>query len=252
MAVIFPIVKKCQYNYRIMKKLSIIAITIVLLMSCNQATTQDTKAKETNKPNEVLAVSPVPPTETAFTFDNYEAGKTPSGWSNYFTGKGGLGHWEILDVEGNKILAQVSKENYGYHFDVIVYDDLSCTDVEITVKFKGVEGSEDQGGGPVWRYQDADNYYIARANPLENNYRVYKVINGNRKQLKSVNMEINTGKWYTLKITMEGDEINCYFDGELKLKTSDSSFSNPGKTGLWTKADAVTYFDDFEVVTFEK
>jgi hypothetical protein len=185
--------------------------------------------------------------EINFDFENYTLGKVPEGWSGYFTGKGDLGKWLILNDNGNKILAQTSDKNFGYHFDVIVNDELSYKDVEITVKFKGATGQEDQGGGPVWRYQDADNYYIARANPLENNYRVYKVIDGNRKQLKSFDMEIKTGKWYKLKITMTDDQINCYFDGELKLEATDNSFPNAGKIGLWTKADAVTFFDDLQI-----
>ncbi len=231
-----------------MKTVNIISLGILLIISCNQATTSDTKVKDTEKPQEVISVSNTLITDTIFLFNNYEVSEAPSGWSNYITGKGKLGKWEILNADGNKVLAQTSKENFGYHFDIIVNDKLSYTNLEITVKFKGVEGEEDQGGGPVWRYQDADNYYIARANPLENNYRVYKVIDGNRKQLKSVDLEINTGQWYTLKIMMKGDEIDCYFDGELKLETKDHSFPNAGKIGLWTKADAVTYFDDFKVI----
>jgi len=193
----------------------------------------------------------ISPQDITFDFENYTLIKAPDGWSTYFTGKGDLGKWQILDDQGNQVLAQTSKENFGYHFDVIVNDELSYKDVEITVKFKGVDGEEDQGGGPVWRYQDANNYYIARANPLENNYRVYKVIDGNRKQLKSVDMEINSGTWYTLKITMKDDEIKCYFDGELKLEATDDSFPNAGKNGLWTKADAVTYFDEMLITTFK-
>ena len=191
--------------------------------------------------------SPIEPQNSTFNFENYTLGKAPTGWTAYLTGKGDLGKWQILEENGNKILAQTSRENFGYHFDVIVNDELSYKDVEITVKFKGTDGEEDQGGGPVWRYQDANNYYIARANPLENNYRVYKVIDGNRKQLKTINMDIKSGKWYTLKITMKGDKISCFFNGKLTLETTDNSFPNTGKIGLWTKADAVTYFDDFQV-----
>ena len=191
------------------------------------------------------------PQDFTFDFEDYTIGEAPFGWSGYFTGKGDLGKWEILKDNGTRVLAQTSKKNFGYHFDVIVNDEINYKDVEISLKFKGTDGEEDQGGGPVWRYQDADNYYIARANPLENNYRVYKVINGNRKQLETINMEIKSGKWYTLKITMKGNQIKCYFDGKLKLETTDDSFQDSGKIGLWTKADAVTYFDDLRVSGIE-
>lgn len=229
-----------------MKTLSIFTLSILMLLGCNQSQSNNSGQNPVSSPqSEVTA--PGISADTLFTFDNYTTGKSPEGWSNYFTGKGHTGKWEIIDENGNKVLAQTSMENYGYHFDVIVNDNLEYKDLEITVKFKGVKGEEDQGGGPVWRYRDADNYYIARANPLENNFRVYKVVNGNRRQLKSVNMEINTGQWYTMKITMKGNKIKCYLDGELKLEAVDDTFENSGKTGLWTKADAVTYFDNLEI-----
>ena len=222
-----------------MKTLSLSILSIFLLTAYNTPTTNNG------------SYNPAESQDITFDFENYSLGKAPTGWTTYFTGKGDLGKWQVLDDHGNKVLAQTSKENFGYHFDVIVNNELSYKDVEITVRFKGTDGEEDQGGGPVWRYKDANNYYIARANPLENNYRVYKVIDGNRRQLNSVNMEIKSGKWYSLKITMKGDKINCYFNDELKMEATDNSFQNAGKTGLWTKADAVTYFDDLKIKDIE-
>ena len=218
-----------------MKTLTLSILGILLLTAYNNPTSESS------------IYNPVESQNVVFDFENSILGKAPLGWTGYFTGKGDLGKWEILDDNGSNVLAQTSKKNFGYHFDVIVNDESNYKDVEISVRFKGTDGKEDQGGGPVWRFQDADNYYIARANPLENNYRVYKVIDGNRKQLDTVNMEINSGKWYILKITMKGDQIKCYFDGELKLEATDNSFPNTGKIGLWTKADAVTFFDDLQV-----
>ena len=234
-----------------MKLLPTLSLSIPLLISCNQAAINDTNttANNTNKPKEVMSVSLAPMLEITFSFNNDELGKVPSGWSNYLTGKGKLGQWEILDDNGNKVSAQTSKENFGYHFDVIVNDLLSYKDLEFTLKFKGVEGNEDQGGGPVWRYQDENNYYVARANPLENNYRVYKVVDGNRKMLKSIDIDVTTDQWYIVKIIMKGNNIECYLNGELQLSTTDNSFPNAGKIGLWTKADAVTYFDDLKITT---
>jgi len=222
-----------------MKTLTLSILGIILLTAYNITTIK-------NAPDNFVV-----PQDITFDFENYTIGKAPFGWSTYFTGKGDLGKWEILDDNGTKVLAQTSKKNLGYHFDVIVNDEINYKDVEISLKFKGTDGEEDQGGGPVWRYQDADNYYIARANPLENNYRVYKVIDGNRKQLESIDMEIKSGKWYSLKITMKGNKINCYFNDKLKLETTDDSFPGSGKIGLWTKADAVTYFDDLLVSGIE-
>jgi len=224
-----------------MKILATLSLSIVVLISCNQA------ADNTSKPEAVASGSVAPTTETTFTFNNDDLGNVPSGWSNYVTGKGKLGLWQVLDDNDNKVLAQTSKENFGYHFDVIVNEQLIYKDLEFTLKFKGVEGNEDQGGGPVWRYQDANNYYVARANPLENNYRVYKVLDGKRKMLKSIDIYVTTGQWTIVKIIMKGNNIECYLDEGLQLSTTDNSFPNAGKIGLWTKADAVTYFDDLKI-----
>jgi len=231
---------------KLMKILATLFLSIPLLVSCNQAAINDTNAY-TNSSKEAGVASLVPITETVFSFDNDDLGEIPSGWSSHLTGKGKLGRWEILDNNGNNVLAQTLKENTGHHFDVIVNDFVSYKDLEFTLKFKGVEGHEDQGGGPVWRYQDANNYYVARANPLENNYRVYKVVDGIRKELKSIDVEVNTDQWYVVKILMKGNSIECYLDGKLQLSTTDDTFSNTGKIGLWTKADAVTYFDNLRI-----
>ncbi len=185
--------------------------------------------------------------DTLFTFENYPVGKTPSGWIEALTGRGKPCHWQIVNDHGNHVLAQVSAETPDYRFNLITNNLLRYKDVEISVRFKGVQGRGDQGGGPVWRYRDANNYYVARANPLENNFRLYKVANGNRYMLKSASFRIDSGKWYTLKITMQGNRIRCYFDGKLKLETTDNTFSQAGKAGLWTKSDAVTWFDDMRI-----
>ena len=188
--------------------------------------------------------------ETVFRFDSAVPGKLPAGWSNQKTGRGGLGSWSVLADSTApsmpNVLAQTSKENPGYHFNLAVAEQTNFPDLEIELKFKAMDGQEDQGGGPVWRYQDADNYYICRANPLESNYRVYKVVDGNRKQLQSVNVEIPSNVWHTLKVKNVGNHIQCWYDGVLYLDLTDDTFTS-GKVGLWTKADAVTYFDDFEI-----
>jgi len=187
-------------------------------------------------------------------FDIDEVGKISDCFSNQMTGKGDLGKWEVVRDETApstpNALAQTSQEYFGYHFSMAVNEKEIYDDFELIVKFKGVKGREDQGGGPVWRYQDADNYYIARANPLENNFRVYKVVNGNRLQMDSALLKVNSNEWHTIKILARKDQIQCFYDGRLYLEVSDDTFRT-GKIGLWTKADAVTYFDDLEVKPIE-
>ena len=124
--------------------------------------------------------------------------------------------------------------------------ETSYTNVDITVKLKSIAGQIDQGGGVVWRARDAKNYYIARYNPLENNYRVYKVEEGKRTQLGTSDITRSEG-WHTLRVTMTGQRIECYYDGKKYLKVSDSTFKEAGKIGLWKKADAQTHFDDLIV-----
>lgn len=186
-----------------------------------------------------------------YNFEKVKSGILPKGWGTAMTGKGTPGKWVIAIDQSNsgenKVLAQTSMKNFGYHFDMAVKNDSDFKDLILTVKFKAIKGNEDRGGGPVWRYIDENNYYICRANPLENNFRVYKVINGNRKQLKSYSLPITSGEWHTIKVEHVGNNIKCYYDGQLYLQAKDDSFTNAGKVGLWTKADSYCYFDDFTV-----
>ncbi|ODS31740.1 MAG: hypothetical protein SCARUB_03137 [Candidatus Scalindua rubra] len=183
-------------------------------------------------------------------FDSDENGKMPNDFSNQMTGKGGLGKWEAIKDDTApslpNVIAQTSQEYLGYHFSMAINEKETYDDFELIVKFKGVKGREDQGGGPVWRYQDANNYYIARANPLENNFRVYKVVDGNRLQMDSARLKVTTNEWHMIKIIARMSQIQCFYDGRPYLETTDNTFQK-GKIGLWTKTDAVTYFDDLEV-----
>jgi len=187
--------------------------------------------------------------DTLFDFKNYATDNTPPGWTTALTGRGKMCDWRIVNDNENKVLAQTSSETPDYRFNLITNNNLILKDIEISVRFKAVKGSGDQGGGPVWRYKDENNYYVVRANPLENNYRVYKVVNGNRIQLKSATVKMTSGKWYNLKVIMKGNNIQCYFNDHLKLQTDDNTFPESGKIGLWTKSDAVTWFDDLLVKT---
>jgi hypothetical protein len=114
------------------------------------------------------------------------------------------------------------------------------------VRLKAVAGETDRGGGLVWRAKDKNNYYIARYNPLEPNFRVYKVEDGKRTQLDHAEAPGDT-EWHTLRITMNGREIFGYLDGKNLLEAEDSTFVDVGKIGLWSKSDARSYFDDLTV-----
>jgi hypothetical protein len=188
-------------------------------------------------------------------FDNEKQGEIARGFSNQLTGKGGPGKWEVIKddtaTSTPNVIAQTSQEYFGYHFGMAVNENEVYGDFELIVKFKGVTGKEDQGGGPVWRYQDNNNYYIARANPLEDNFRVYKVVDGKRIQMDSARLKVTSGEWHTIKILARKNRIQCFYDGQPYLDVTDDTFQKAGRVGLWTKADAVTYFDDLEVRPIE-
>jgi hypothetical protein len=194
--------------------------------------------------------------DTVFTFVNSELDKLPQKWSQYATGKKKETKWEVVDDNGTKVLAQLSSDNPNYHFNVIVFDEFKAKNVELTVKIKGVEGSMDRGGGFVWRFTDADNYYVVRANPLEDNVVLYKVVDGRRTDLpligkgKTYGVDVDAlgEDWNILKLKVINDLFSVYLNGEEIFQVRDKTFENAGKVGLWTKADAVTYFDEFELI----
>lgn len=187
-----------------------------------------------------------------FKFGKDDAGKVPAGWKVDRTGKGEGSAWKIVadDTAPSKsghVLAQTA-ESPKAMFNLCIVEDTSYQDVEVSVDFKAVKGNEDRGGGVVWRYQDANNYYIARMNPLEGNYRVYKIIEGRRIQLETEeDLKVKTGEWHTLKIKMVGNQIECFLDGKSYLTAKDDAITKAGKIGLWTKADAQTYFDQLRI-----
>ncbi|MCI0705242.1 MAG: DUF1080 domain-containing protein [Planctomycetia bacterium] len=187
----------------------------------------------------------------AVTFGKADLGKVPAGWKATQTGKGEGSVWKVVEdktvpSKSGFALAQTA-EGPGPLFNLCVAENTNFKDVEITVAFKANAGKKDQGGGVVWRYKDADNYYIARFNPLEDNYRVYKVVDGKRVQLATKEeLKFPAGEWHTLSITMKGDAITCSLNGKKYLDAKDDTFPKAGKVGLWTKADAQTSFDNFQ------
>lgn len=190
--------------------------------------------------------------EKTILFSKENAGKVPPGWTVAKTGKGDGSAWKVVadataPSKTGYALAQVAQSPNAV-FNLCVADDTSYAKVEAAVAFKAIRGENDQGGGLVWRYRDNDNYYVARMNPLENNYRVYKVVAGKRIQLGTKeDLKAKAGAWHKLKINMAGDHIECFLDGEKLLDVQDATFKDAGKVGLWTKADAQTHFDEFRV-----
>ncbi len=173
-------------------------------------------------------------------FDADKAGEAAKGFSTE------VGEWKVVADDSapskSNALAQTAK-NSGSTFNLALVADSNFKDVAVSVQMKAIAGDEDQGGGIVWRAKDAKNYYIARFNPLEDNYRLYKVVEGRRIQLGSADIKAAPG-WHTLKVEMIGDHIECHFDEKKHLDAKDDTFKDAGKIGLWSKADAQSRFDD--------
>ena len=173
------------------------------------------------------------------------------GWTVAEThGTGTPGTWAIEAMHGapsGERVLRLESANHGGTFNLLLSDATHPADLVLRVKIHANTGSEDQGGGLVWRARDANNYYIARWNPLESNLRVYKVENGKRTMFENADLDADTVAWHELAVTMQGQAIRVAFDGVERLSVEDGTFAGAGRVGLWTKADASSSFDDLQI-----
>lgn len=177
-------------------------------------------------------------------FDNLKTGATPPGWTATQTGSG-TAKWSVEKDDSAPSQPNVLKQSGAATFPVCIKNDTNLKDGFVEVKFKPVAGKEDQAGGVIWRVRDANNYYIARANALEDNVTIYHTINGSRVAFKNINTKVTSGAWHTLRVDFAGNKFTVSFDGKKVIEANDESFKEAGKVGVWTKADSVTLFDDF-------
>ncbi len=216
-------------------------LTILVMAALTCVWPQSALAEECEQKQEV---------EKEWSFEKSEVGSVPNGWKVAETkGKGKPATWEVVPggTESKKAVAITETNNTGGTYNLLIANETHDKDLEISVKVKAITGKEDQGGGPIWRAKDADNYYIARWNPLENNFRVYFVKDGKRIQLASADIETDPGTWHEIEIEHVGNRIVAEFDDKKVIEIEDSTFAEGGRVGLWTKADAATAFDDFKV-----
>ena len=188
---------------------------------------------------------------TTWTFESAAAGQAPAGFSFGRTGSGRPGRWVVRaapDAPSRpNVLAQEDSDRTDYRFPVAVADAPAFGDVSVSVRCKPVGGRVDRACGIVWRYQDENNYYLTRANALEDNVCWYYVQNGRRVEVKRVKVKVASGVWHALRADMRGDHVEVYFNGAKLIDVHDSRFTAPGKVGVWTKADSYTLFDDLTV-----
>lgn len=189
-------------------------------------------------------------TAQAFNFNDVDVGTVPAGWKVEGTRQQGpLATWEVTSDESERVLT-LTRPNHDSNgtFNLCWTDTVPFKDGEISLRLRANSGEVDQGGGPIWRARDKDNYYICRANPLENNFRLYHVKDGTRKQLASATVTIPAGEWHTISVRHDGSHIVCALNGAKLLDVTDNTLPEAGGVGFWTKADAAASFDDLKIV----
>jgi hypothetical protein len=184
--------------------------------------------------------SPAQGQERRWLFDADPLGFIARGFSS------GPGTWHVIQGDTGNVFAQTAK-NAKTVFNITLLDDSSARDLDISVQMKAIAGLFEQGGGLVWRAQDTRNYYLCRYNPLHENFRLYKVVDGVRSLLQNAEAGKTPG-WHSIGVAMTSDHIECFLDGKRLLAHDDASLRAAGKIGLWTQADAQSEFDDLSFV----
>ena len=177
-------------------------------------------------------------------FDIDLVGGLPAGWKAGVTGRG-TPKWAVEVDASAPSRPNVLKQSGSGTFPWCVRPDVAIADGYVEVKFKPLSGREDQAGGVVWRWKDGDNYYIARANALENNVSLYYTTNGRRNTLKYVDAPVPGNAWHTLRVEFSGKKVRVVYDGKPAIEMEDAHITGAGAVGVWTKADSITLFDDF-------
>ncbi len=188
-------------------------------------------------------------------FEGDRVNRAPTGFSFGRTGDGRPGRWVVWphpDAPSRpNVLAQVDGDSVDFRFPMAVADGPRLADVRLSVRCKPMAGVLEQSCGLVFRYQDGQNYYVARANALERNVRLYKVVGGHRRQLGDWRGPVTNETWHLLQVEARGEAVTVSWDGEAVIDLRDRTFQGPGQVGVWTKADSVVYFDDFRVESLE-
>jgi hypothetical protein len=177
-------------------------------------------------------------------FDGDTPGALPAAWEEGVTGKG-MARWAVRQDASAPSKPNVLQQSATGAFPWCVLRGSSTENGYVEVKFKAHSGKEDQAGGIVWRWKDGNNYYVARANALENNVSLYYTANGRRNTLKYVDAPVARNVWHTLRVEFTGTRIRVALNGRTYIELDDARIEGPGAVGLWTKADSVTSFDDF-------
>ena len=183
-------------------------------------------------------------------FESDAVGAAPLGFELARTGSGAAGKWIVRGEKGadkNHVLVQESADPTDNRFPLAVLKEGSYKDVTLSVRARPLSGEVDQGFGLVWRYQDANNYYITRCNADEDNCTIYHTVKGSRRAFLNQGVKVAKNTWHTLKLEATGDHFVVWYDGQKVLDAKDVTFKEAGRVGLWTKADSVIEFDELTV-----
>jgi hypothetical protein len=186
------------------------------------------------------------------TIDKMTPGAAPTDFEFARTGQGEPAQWTVTSDTSAAVglaIEQTSTDRTDYRFPLAIYQSVVASNVDVTIRFKPVAGKVDQAGGIAVRLSDPDNYYVARANAVEDNVRFYRVVKGQRVQIEGANTKVTANEWHQLGLRAEGPRFNITFDGKQLVTATDRTIANAGKVALWTKADSVTRFDGIEIWT---
>jgi hypothetical protein len=167
------------------------------------------------------------------------------------TGGGAPGEWSIVRDDATQALAQTGTDSADDRFPLAIYRPFSGRNIYVSIRFMPVAGKTDQAGGVVVRFTSAGNYYVARANALENNVRFYRVVGGKRQMIAGVDVHMSSGAWHTLGIAARDDRFIILFNGRELFGATDAKVPGPGRVGLWTKADSVTWFESIKIKSLD-
>ena len=198
-----------------------------------------------------LAVGTMAMAETVH-FDRDTLGDPPAGWTMTVTGKGDP-KWTVEKDDTAPSKSNVLKQSGKATYPLALKDGTNIQDGSVEVRFKALSGKEDRAAGVVWRTKDANNYYVVRANALEDNVVLYKTVNGVRSPLDivgrkggyGVKVRVPANQWQTLRVDFAGARFTVTFNGKTLFEVEDTNFADAGSVGVWTKADSVTAFDGF-------
>jgi hypothetical protein len=184
-------------------------------------------------------------------FEGTTIGQLPAGVTTALTGAGSPVKWAVLEdataPAGPKVLAQTSTDRTDYRFPLAIFEVPVAADLAVAVKFKPLAGEVDRAAGIALRLRDPNNYYVVRANALEDNVRLYRVVAGQRVQFAGVNVKVPSGTWQELGLQVRGNRFEVFFGGKSLFTATDATFAAAGRVALWTKADSVTSFDDLKI-----